>query len=196
MSKHFNYFSEGEQKSIHKFSDLRTKVFRPIAKFLDKIYITPNVVSITGLLVMIGFIYFININTYYALIFVAIHVLLDGPLARYQNRSSNSGALLDIFVDQACIVVAILATIYYGITHPFWSAYFITSYIVMIMLLVLLNHLNKPVKFVIRSKYYFFVILGLDAYFHSDIMTPFLAVLAIYMTFASIHMFNKLRCLV
>lgn len=196
MNEYLNYFSESEKKSVKKFSQFRDKAFLPIIKLLDSLKFTPDGLSLLSLLVLSGFIYFANKNIYYALIFVAIHVIfdsLDGGLARYQKSASNKGAIFDIVVDQMAMVIGVLTLIYFSMIDPFWSAFYMVSYIIMIIFLVLLNALGNPVKYIIRTKYFFFIILFIDAYFGTNLLRPFLIIFSLYMTCSSIYLIGKFR---
>lgn len=196
MSEYLNYFSESERKSIKRFAQFRDKSLLPIIKLLDVLKFTPDSLSLLSLLVLSGFIYFANKNIYYALIFVVIHVIfdsLDGGLARYQKSASNKGAIFDIVVDQTAMVIGVLTLIYFSMIDPFWSAFYMVSYIIMITFLVLLNALKNPVRYIIRTKYFFFIILFIDAYFETNLLRPFLIIFSIYMTCSSIYLIGKFR---
>lgn len=194
--QNLNYFSEKERGAVQKFTNFRTNLARPLLKLLSTLGITPNMVSALSILVMIGFIYFVNSNVYYASGFVVLHILLDsidGSLARYKNTTSDSGALTDICVDQTVMLIGVLATIFFGIIDPFWGSLYGVAYILMIVFLVVLNQREKPVKYVVRTKYFFFLVLLFDFHFDTEIMHYFLMVFAIYMTLTSFFLFNRLR---
>jgi len=67
------------------------------------------------------------------------------------------------------------------------------SYIVMITFLLALNAIKAPVKYVIRTKYFFFIILFVDAYFKTQWINPFLTIFAVYMTITAIYLVSKFR---
>ncbi len=192
-----NYFGEKEKDKLKKFADARTSFFSPILVVLTKLGCTSDMVSFASIMLMGGFIYFLPINVYYALLFVAAHILLDGidgSLARYQEKASNKGAMTDIGVDHAGIIIAVMATIYYGVLSGFWASLYILSYTVLVTLVIVLNSMKKPAKFVFRSKYFFYLLLGVDAYFQTNYLEPFVLVVAVYMSLHAIYLFNRLRC--
>jgi len=196
MSEHLNYFTGVEKKKQNRLCAARNRFFHPLLVTLDKLGVTPDIISFLSLLCMVGFVYFVPTNMLVALIFIIPHIVLDGIdgcLARYQGSASNAGALTDIFVDQIGLVVAILALIYYGMIDPFWSAWYMAMYMIMIMFLVLLNRLGSPIRFAFRSKYFFYLVLLIDLYVVRDIVPPFLALFAIYMTIHNIYFFMRMR---
>jgi len=194
--RNLNYFSEKEIKAVRKFTDFRTKLVIPLLKLFNWMRLTPNILSLIGFLMIFGFVYFAPINIYYAVLFIAIHVIfdsLDGSLARYQKITSNQGAFVDIFVDQSAIVIGILTMIYHSLINSFWGALYGIFYVIMIMLVVILNYKEHSLKFIIRTKYFFFVFLLIDAYFKIHTIDCFLMIVGIYMVLVSFYMFNKLR---
>jgi len=195
-NQNLNYFSEKEQKAVKKFTDFRTNLAKPLLSIFDMLKITPNMLSGFSFLSIFGFAYFINKNIYLAVLFIVIHVIfdsLDGSLARYKKMTSNSGALIDIFVDQSAIIIGILSAVYYSIIDSFWGALYIVFYVLMIVLLVILNYKNHSVKFVLRTKYFFFLMLLIDAYFKVEIINYFLMIVGIYMVIVTTYMFLKLE---
>ncbi|PIR49736.1 hypothetical protein COU79_03195 [Candidatus Peregrinibacteria bacterium CG10_big_fil_rev_8_21_14_0_10_54_7] len=199
MSEHLNYFTGSEWEKQQRFCAVRARMFRPLLVLLDRTGITPNMLSFLSLLSMAGFVYFAPTNMLCAFGFVLLHIFLDGidgSLARYQGTASNAGALTDICVDQGGLVIAVLTLIYYEMIDAFFGAWYLVMYIVMITFLVLLNRLGSPVRFAIRSKYFFYILLVLDLYTTWNIVYLFLAVFACYMTILNVHLFLRLRKLV
>ncbi len=144
---------------------------------------------------MAGFVYFAKSNIYYASIFVVIHIFLDGldgPLARHQKTASNKGAVTDIIADHAVLLIGVITTAYFHIIDLFWAAVYLASYFLMIYLLIIVNKLKIPVKFVFRSKYWFFIILLIDFHFKTNIIHPFLIILTLYMVILNLHIIQKI----
>ncbi|KKW36834.1 hypothetical protein A2454_04570 [Candidatus Peribacteria bacterium RIFOXYC2_FULL_55_14] len=199
MSEHLNYFTGSEREKQQRFCAVRARMFRPLLVLLDRTGITPNFLSFLSLLSMAGFVYFVPTNMLFALGFVLLHIFfdgIDGSLARYQDTASNAGALADICVDQGGLVIAVLTLIFYKMIDAFFGAWYLVMYIVMITFLVLLNRLGSPVRFAIRSKYFFYILLVLDLYTARSIVHPFLVLFACYMTVLNVHLFLRLRKLV
>lgn len=197
MSANFNYFTEAEQGNLSRFVSLKTKILGPIARLFLGLGMSPNMMSLVSLLVMAGFVWYAEANMIYALLFVVLHIILDnvdGTMARVSGASSNSGALVDIIVDQMVLVIGVMTLLYYGAISPFWSAIYLASYITMIFLLVILNNMGKSPTYVVRSKYLFFLTLLLDAWLNTSLMEPFLVIFGSYTALVALYLLNKLRC--
>lgn len=100
------------------FQDTRDKLFRPLLELATRHRLTPNMVSIAGVISMILF----GITTYahlyiVSLIFLVLSILadlLDGSLARFQHNESDSGRKIDIITDTISFDVFLLAL---GFSH-------------------------------------------------------------------------------
>lgn len=109
-------------------------VINPLVKGLIKIGFTPNVVTITGLLLNIGVaIIFIKgaeqgnrgdlsyVGWAGALIlFAGLFDMLDGQVARLGNMSSTFGALFDSVLDRYSELIMFLGICYYLISHHYF----------------------------------------------------------------------------
>lgn len=98
-----------------------------LAKIIDRISggkITPNMITITGLLAHFVIAWLIVNNSYTwagaLLIFFGLFDALDGELARIQNKASNAGMVLDAVTDRVKEVILYSALAYVLIdgTHP------------------------------------------------------------------------------
>ena len=109
-------------------------VINPLAKALIKIGFTPNIVTITGLILNIGVaIIFIKgaeqgnrgdlsyVGWAGALIlFAGLFDMLDGQVARLGNMSSTFGALFDSVLDRYSELIMFLGICYYLIAHHYF----------------------------------------------------------------------------
>lgn len=196
MSEHLHYFSGSERAKQQRFSDARTRFFGPLLPLLTRLRCTPDSLSFLSLLSMAGFVYFLPESIGAAMAFVALHVLLDaldGPLARHQGNASNAGAFTDICVDQAGLAVAVLSLLFYGMLPEFFAAAYLASYLVMIVFLVLLNRLGSPVRFVLRSKYFFYLLIPVEYLVFPGVLPFFLAFFSLYMAVLDCALFLRLK---
>ncbi|MDX1521944.1 MAG: CDP-alcohol phosphatidyltransferase family protein, partial [Anaerolineae bacterium] len=89
-------------------SDLARKYSRsflePIARFISQTGVTPNVITITGFILMIGVALVLAQGNFFLggwlIIAAAIFDALDGTLARMMGRTSRFGAFLDSTLDR------------------------------------------------------------------------------------------------
>ena len=134
----------------------RDKMFYPLAYLIAKLGITPNQISILGLLVLIGFVYFIDSNLKLSLLFLIIHILLDGldgAVARFTNKASTAGEVIDTFVDYTGMFIVVWTLGLYGYIDPNLGLLYVFLYVVMICLMIIRYLLKIKPKFVLRSKY-------------------------------------------
>jgi len=156
-----NYFSESEKGSVKRFEGYRTKILLPICRLLSKAGITADAISYVGFFSLAGFIYYVESNPLLACLFIFIHVILDGldgPLSRYCGTDGDSGALTDILVDHTGMIVVVLTLIFFGLVNPFWAALYMFLYTLMIIFVIVRNKLGIPIKYVVRSKYFLYLV--------------------------------------
>ena len=94
----------------------------PLAKLLNKAGLSPNMITVLGLFISFGAAYLLSRGWFLSggivLLFAAAFDLLDGTLARMQDRVSRFGAFLDSVSDrlsEAAIFLGIL--IFYSLEH-------------------------------------------------------------------------------
>lgn len=98
---------QSRSSSLDPIRDFVRKIIRRLAKFLNATSfgkLTPNMVTITGLLahIVIAFLIATRHDVIGAILLVIFGLFdtLDGELARLQNRSSNKGMVLDAVTDR------------------------------------------------------------------------------------------------
>jgi len=113
-----NAFSANEATFQNSFGVWRQKIFQPLLVLIDKTCITPDMLSVLGILVMLllplGFLY----SPAYLILAYLLHLFLDGidgALARYKGISSQRGAYLDVVVDHASLVATVLTLQWFGL---------------------------------------------------------------------------------
>lgn len=106
---------ESWQKEYYDaWRELRDKKLKPLASLLDTLKVSPNLVTVSGIILMLLFNVSLSFLGSYAIIFVFTAVvldMLDGVLARYQKIASPRGKLYDISADALnfCIFIFTLA---------------------------------------------------------------------------------------
>ncbi len=90
---------------------------QPVARFLARLGLSPNGVTLIGLVVAGGAAYLLSAGHLWAggivLLFAGIFDLFDGALARMTNRVSSFGALLDSVVDRVSEAIILLGLLIY-----------------------------------------------------------------------------------
>ena len=182
--ENLNYFSVNEKRGMDKFAVFRTRLLLPVSKALMKLGITANAISYFGLFILIGFVYYAKPNPLIASIFIFAHVFIDGfdgPLARLMSKDGNSGAFTDIVCDHIGTMVVAVTLIYVKIVNPVLASVYIFLYTVLIVFLTLRNRMHVPIKFVIRTAYFFYALYVLYALFGMNYLDPGLIVFNIIM---------------
>ncbi len=109
-------------------------VINPIVKGLIKIGFTPNIVTVTGLVLNIGvsFIFIMGAEegnrgdlSYVGwagalILFAGLFDMLDGQVARLGNMSSTFGALFDSVLDRYSELIMFLGICYYLVAHHYF----------------------------------------------------------------------------
>ena len=99
---------------------LSNYVETPVALFMDRVGLTPNLVTIIGLLIAVAAAYLIGIGLWWAgglvALFAGIFDMFDGALARNTGRASDFGALLDSTIDRVSEAVVLLGVLAYYLT--------------------------------------------------------------------------------
>jgi len=117
MGDSLDNIATGEQHSAVNLSKVRYALARrftePIARLLAKTAITPSTITWLGFLLNIGAAAFIitgHLFTAGLVVLIAgFFDMLDGALARYTNRTTRFGAILDSTLDRLSEAVVLLA---------------------------------------------------------------------------------------
>ncbi len=160
-------YSTKEKRLMQKYQKIRAILLLPILKILQKLGISSDMVSYTGFFMLIGFIYYVESNPIYASIFLLLHVLidsLDGPLARLNKTSKDSGAFTDMVCDHFGMAIVLITLIYINLVNPVLAAIYIFLYIVMIIFIILRNKIQVPINYVFRSRFWVYIFYAIFAF--------------------------------
>jgi phosphatidylglycerophosphate synthase len=179
-----DYFNETERETQLRFASKRDRMFKPIVTWLVRWNITPNQVSLLGLVLLLGGAACPRSLYPLMMFLVILYVVtdgLDGCLARVTGKTSEGGSLVDIVVDQAGpIVLAASSTIHIH-TVPSLAVLFSNVYLVTIGLILYVNTKNIPVKFTIyRIKYLFYITYALSFIIKFDVLSYFMGIASLY----------------
>ncbi len=134
----------------------RDKLFCPLSRIFVKLSITPNQISVFGLLVLLGFVSYLNTNLKLSLLFLVIHLLLDGldgAVARLSKKDCTAGEVMDTFVDYTGMFIVIWTLGLYAYLDPSLGLLYVFLYLMMLGLMIVRYLLKIKPKFVLRSKY-------------------------------------------
>ena len=122
-----------------------------------------------------GFITYVNAAPITAGLFLLAYTLvdgIDGALARYQKKTSNAGALLDMILDHSGMVLVIVVLAAANLINAIGAIIYVYLYTLLVIFIIIRNSINKPIKKAVRSKYIVYGAYGLWALFQINIITP------------------------
>lgn len=184
-----DYFNEIERDQKIDFAAKRDRLFKPVVRVLQRLGISPNVVSLIGILFLLTACTLSPELAVWATACMGLYLLcdgLDGPLARLTGRAHAGGSLVDIIADQLGVVFLPAAAIYHlGAWGPAMVV-FSASYLMFIGLVVYANELHLKVRPFVRTKYLFFLLYLLSLHLRTDLVTHFGAAFGVYYLYEGI----------
>ena len=188
-----DYFNEEERARQEQFAVRRDRILAPAVDFLVRHDITPNRVSIVGVLALLAVCLMPPSLAFLATLFMALYVLcdgIDGPLARRLDVIHDGGSLVDIVADQLGVVFLSAAAIHHlGAWGPAMVV-FASAYLIFIALAVYGNGIGVEMRKVVRAKYLFFLLYLGSLFSGRDLVTYFCAGFALYY---SVQVIDSLR---
>ena len=89
----------------------------PVARCMERVGLTPNLVTLIGLLIAVGGAWLVAVGEWWmggiVVLFGGVFDMFDGALARMTGRASKFGALLDSVVDRVSEAVALFGILAY-----------------------------------------------------------------------------------
>lgn len=157
----YNIYSEQEAPYQRWFQGVRAVVFGPFLSLCQWLGITPFTLSLLSMLSMfllpLGF----QGQPVFVLLAFGLHMFFDGTdgaLARRLGQTSARGAYVDVVVDHMALMITVLTMQWYGVGDPFWVLLYATSYLLLVVHLLILNIRGTPPSIpVIRSRYLMFL---------------------------------------
>ncbi|WXG42771.1 MAG: archaetidylinositol phosphate synthase [Promethearchaeati archaeon SRVP18_Atabeyarchaeia-1] len=110
---------------ISKRKDKLARFFRPFAKMLEKMHLTPNAVTFLGFLLsllIVPFTILLNYNLAGIMILITgLFDALDGALARLTDKITARGGFLDSVLDRYSDAIIMIAIIFAGLCNVVWG---------------------------------------------------------------------------
>lgn len=157
-----NYFGEEEQAVQRRFQSGRDGVLSPLIGLLARLGVTPDHLSLLGVLCLGGFALLVlrdpltPATAAWASGFILAHVLLDGldgPLARRLGTAGPAGALVDMLCDHGGLVIVVWVLSAAGLVDGTLGNVYVFTYTLAVVWIVWLNMLGRPFRWVLRTKY-------------------------------------------
>lgn len=142
------------QKKFYEIStQKRDKILHPVSWLLTKLQLSPNAITLCGIISMLFFVYFLPQNSNLALIFVFLTIfldMLDGALARFQKTSSDRGKFIDVSADALNFSLFLFGLGRAGFINPSIITILIFSAIISRILRILYNSSDLPSDWLFR----------------------------------------------
>lgn len=179
-----DYFNHDERRWQHRFANFRDRLLRPVLGGLADGGITPNQISLIGVLCLAIASVLGRGEWLGAAVFLGLYLLcdgVDGSLARFMGRAHRGGAVVDIVSDQLGVVFLAAASIHHLEINGVTALLFAAAYIAFIALATYANQLQITLFRFLRVKYLFYALyilsLGRD---WEGILHGFMFLFAVY----------------
>ncbi len=191
-----NFYSEAEKEAVLALRKQRGKLLKPILSFLTYFDFTPTTLSGISVISLLASFALVTMNPVIGIsLFVAYicSVILTGALSQYQQKQSEAGAITKISISYLAVFVPILTVIWFELADPFWSASYLGLYTGMIWLIIRLNQIGQPIRFILRSKFIVITAIFIFVMNGWNILDELLITFSLYMTVMNIWMLYKIR---
>lgn len=162
-------YSAAEMVAVRKLNKAKIFFLHPLVTFLDKIKVTPNMVSVfSAVTVVVAFIFsYLFVNPIYFVIGIWLHLILDsidGTLARYQKTNSSTGAVVDSVCDHFGVVSASAFTYLFMIVDGVNMLIFVILYSLLMAIILYLLKNKSSYAFVLRPRLYLYIAMTIDVF--------------------------------
>lgn len=178
-----DYFHEEERAFEKRFAASRDRFFQPFVRRLMAVGVTPNQISLLGILVLAA----ACVAPFHYWPLMAAGILLycfcdaiDGPLARVRGKTHDGGSLVDILADQTGVVFIPAAATWHLGTNGAAAVLFTAVYLLFIALVLYANGLKVELPKFYRMKYFLYGIYGVSMIFRTDGVIWFCLIFGLY----------------
>jgi phosphatidylglycerophosphate synthase len=192
-------YSAGERKWMQLGQQIRASLLSPLLQVLSRFGVSPDQVTLVSLACGMLFVpLWLNGFAWYALLFLLLHVLLDGldgPLARYQKADGQRGSFTDSFCDQ--IIVSVVSIALMSGSEPLidvWGgSLFVLLYVGVLAMSMVRNALNVPYSWLVRPRFFFYAAIPFELLGTTNIVTCVTWISNFLLALKAISGFFKLR---
>ncbi|MFV0446077.1 MAG: CDP-alcohol phosphatidyltransferase family protein [Planctomycetaceae bacterium] len=187
--RELNYFAAGEQSLQAGFRNQRDRWLAPLVQVCQRLGISADLMSVLAMSMLLpfGLAIFHRLTIWapaVAVTSLALHVLLDGldgPLARAAGTDGPAGAFTDMCLDHSGYLIVTTLLTASGLIDGAAACAYVSAYTLAIVMIVLLNILHRPLAYVVRTKYVFYALVGLQQLAGINLLTE------ASWTFATVH---------
>jgi phosphatidylglycerophosphate synthase len=173
-------YSDAEERFLGPWQRIRQFLLRPIAALLLSLGIGPDLLSFVSVALGIGFCLlapFWFVLAFWLLVGSVICDGLDGVAARIKKTDIMRGTFTDTCCDMAVVAFSVAGMAWKGAIHPALAILFVYTYTTLVFFLMLHRMLQVSSRWIVRpSRMLLYIAIGLDFFFHFDVLNELLAV--------------------
>jgi phosphatidylglycerophosphate synthase len=162
-------YSGSEERFLYTWQRVRQTLFLPLAAALDKLHITPDMLSWSSVLLGAGFFFVARLRfdiAFWLLVGSVFLDALDGVLARYRRASSARGSFTDTFCDQAVVALTVGGLAWQGVINAVLGIVFVYIYTSLVTFLLIHQLLDVSSQGIIRpSRMLLYAFVGIYFFF-------------------------------
>lgn len=162
-------YSAGERAAMVWYQDLRERWLGPLLRWMAKVGIRPDHLTLLSLLTGLLFCPLIIYSPPLAFFCLFLHAAidgLDGPLARHLGTDSKAGSFTDTMCDQLILVAVTVTMICHSDQHigVLPGTIYIFLYTIVVVFAMVRNAIGIPYSWVIRPRFVIYVWLALEVF--------------------------------
>ncbi|MDF1755467.1 MAG: CDP-alcohol phosphatidyltransferase family protein [Verrucomicrobiales bacterium] len=163
-----NCYSKGEGAFMAWGQRLRARMLGPLLEMLGGNGVRAGHVTFLSLLCGLVFCpFFIAGYPVVALVFLLLHVLLDGldgPLARYLGRDGARGSFTDTASDQVVVSAVTIAMVYTGMVGAWPGGCYLFLYTIVVTFAMIRNAIKVPYSWLFRPRFLVFGWIAVEVF--------------------------------
>jgi phosphatidylglycerophosphate synthase len=162
-------YSGSEERFLYAWQRVRQTLLFPLAAALDKLHITPDMLSWASVLLGVGFFFLARFRfdiAFWLLVGSVFLDAVDGVLARYHRAPSSKGSFTDTFCDVAVVALTVGGLVWQGAINPVLGIIFVYIYTSLVTFLLIHQVLAVSSTGIIRpSRMLLYAFVGIYYFF-------------------------------
>ena len=179
-------YSAGENWYNDPATRVKLKVFRPMLLLCQRTGITPNMITLAGLVFGIASGCALAFGYLWtAFVLLLIHVVLDGidgTLAAFLENSTFQGSIFDITSDMISVFFFVVGLLRLDLLDSILAVWFIFVYVSIVVFSIVRNIFSRPYKNMLRPRYELYIVFLIYLFSGVDIFDISVLIFNIIMT--------------
>ena len=166
----YKTYTKAEEALVRLNHKIKDFLFKPFLILLTSLRVPPNFIAALSSCVIIGGLYtsYIYSSTNIFLACLWVHFLLnaiDGPLARFQKKASNDGAITDSLTDYLGVLATTIFVGLFSSVSTTLLILFVVFYLIEVYNILISNLLSSQLEFGFKPRFILFAITTIDMIF-------------------------------